>query len=278
MQLQCPRGISLFTAEDRVAKLPKDFKFPAMVKQLQASGSLAAHDMAVVWRSEDIDQFKYPLYVQEYINHDGTIFKIYVLGDLHFNVVRVSLPNFPHDYQAPVRFNSQDWKHELPPELTKEYTGKRKAPEEALISNASHCVSSLLGLSLFGFDVIENVDTGKLAIIDVNYFPGTCLDLSLWPRPNSRTALPLFRRPLAQAVSTHLPTLSLHRPFTFPMLKLVPPPFGVLHRGAARSFLPPRRKLTPFVLVLLLPDYRGVPDIFGKLLQHILHQHAARKH
>lgn len=29
-----------------------------------------------------------------------------------------------------------------------------------------------LGLSLFGFDVITHVSTGKHACIDVNYFPG----------------------------------------------------------------------------------------------------------
>lgn len=172
MKLKCPRGLSLFSKDEK-SKLPSDFVFPAMVKTLQASGAYSAHDMAVVWSKEDIDQFSYPLYVQEYINHDGTIFKIYVLGKDHFNVTRVSLPNFPLDYQAPMRFNSQEWKHELPPELTKEYTGKRKAPEHDLIAAASSAVSKLLGLTIFGFDVIENVQTGQYAIIDVNYFPGT---------------------------------------------------------------------------------------------------------
>lgn len=28
------------------------------------------------------------------------------------------------------------------------------------------------GLSIFGFDVITNVATGKHAVIDINYFPG----------------------------------------------------------------------------------------------------------
>jgi glutathione synthase/RimK-type ligase-like ATP-grasp enzyme len=174
MKLKCPRGLSLHSKTDR-ASIPGDFTFPAMVKTLQASGSLSAHDMAVVWSLEDIDQFAYPLYVQEYINHDGTIFKIYVLGEHHFTVTRVSLPNFPLIYQAPVKFNSQNWKHELPPELTKEYTGRRKEPDASLIGAASRSVSQLLGLTLFGFDVIENVNTGTYAIIDVNYFPGALI-------------------------------------------------------------------------------------------------------
>jgi inositol-1,3,4-trisphosphate 5/6-kinase/inositol-tetrakisphosphate 1-kinase len=170
MKLKCPRGLSLFSKDDK-SKMPSDFAFPAMVKSLQASGALSAHDMAVVWSKDDIDQFMYPLYVQEYINHDGTIFKIYVLGEHHFTVTRVSLPNFPQEFHTPVKFNSQDWKHELPPELTKDYTGKRKEPSFDLISDASSAISQLLGLTLFGFDVIENVQTGQYAVIDVNYFP-----------------------------------------------------------------------------------------------------------
>jgi Inositol 1,3,4-trisphosphate 5/6-kinase ATP-grasp domain len=33
-------------------------------------------------------------------------------------------------------------------------------------------IRTQLGLSLFGFDVITNVSTGKHGCIDVNYFPG----------------------------------------------------------------------------------------------------------
>ena len=29
----------------------------------------------------------------------------------------------------------------------------------------------MLGLTLFGYDIITNIDSGKHAIIDVNYFP-----------------------------------------------------------------------------------------------------------
>ena len=180
MNLHCPRGITLMNANEKVSKVPSDFVWPAMVKSLQASGALSAHDMAVVWSLEDVDKYAYPLYLQEYVNHDGTIFKVYVLGEDHFTVTRVSLPNFPTSYHAPVQFNSQAWKHELPPELTMEYTGKRVAPAHDLLNRASEAVSQLLGLTLFGFDVIENVDTGRLAVIDVNYFPGTCISARQW--------------------------------------------------------------------------------------------------
>jgi len=227
MMLRCPRGVSLQSSSEK-SKIA-DFCFPVMVKSLQASGSYSAHDMAVVWSAEDVDRFTYPLYVQEYINHDGTIFKVYVLGEHNFIVTRVSLPNFPLDYQQPVRFNSQDWKHELPPELTKEYTGKRKEPEMELIQTVSAEVSHLLGLSLFGFDVIENIDTGKLAIIDVNYFPGAWFSKWMQPREHTTTL-----RPTTDLLPASLPALS---------------PSDT--------------------------DYRGVSDIFGKLLNLLIQKRRA---
>lgn len=250
MNLRCPRGITLQTAAEKLSKLPSDFVWPAMVKSLQASGSLSAHDMAVVWKSEDVDKYAYPLYLQEYVNHDGTIFKVYVLGEDHFTVTRVSLPNFPATpYQPPVQFNSQHWKHELPPELTKEYTGKRVAPAHDVLSHASAAVSKLLGLTLFGFDVIENVDTGHLSVIDVNYFPGMCISARHWL---------IYAQKRAENVPS---SLLASPPLTAPQ---------------------PSRQLQHLADPLLLPaftssassDYRGVSDVFGKLLNHLLNMHA----
>lgn len=41
------------------------------------------------------------------------------------------------------------------------------------IKHVAGALSSTLGLSLLGFDVVTNRKTGQHAIIDVNYFPGT---------------------------------------------------------------------------------------------------------
>lgn len=249
MNLRCPRGITLQTAAEKSTKLPSDFVWPAMVKSLQASGSLSAHDMAVVWNSEDVDKYAYPLYLQEYVNHDGTIFKVYVLGEDHFTVTRVSLPNFPATpYQAPVQFNSQDWKHELPSELTMDYTGKRVAPAHDVLSHASAAVSQLLGLTLFGFDVIENVDTGRLAVIDVNYFPGTCVSARQWSIYGHKRAQQML------LTTAQHPTAPLQQPSAVPL------PAGAL--------------ATDPNFALPLADYRGVSDVFGKLLTHLLNMYA----
>lgn len=152
--------------------LTSNFKFPCMVKSVQASGSPDAHVMRIVWKQEDIKKFQFPLYAQEYLNHNATIFKVYCIGKYCHIVTRKSLPNFPTDYREPIEFDSQAWKFELPPEYTVDYAASHTTPDMDHIHAISDEISKFLGLTLFGFDVITDVETGKYAIIDVNYFPG----------------------------------------------------------------------------------------------------------
>jgi hypothetical protein len=77
----------------------------AVVKQVQASGSLAAHDMGIVWKKEDLSNFSLPMFVQEFVNHDATIFKIYVMTPDSHIITRKSLPNF--DLSASVDDNER---------------------------------------------------------------------------------------------------------------------------------------------------------------------------
>lgn len=103
--------------------------------------------------------FELRLFLQEFINHDGTIFKIYVLGEHTHVVSRVSLPNFPAlgvllteqeltNKGVPeteiVTFDSQKWKHELPPHLTTATTGKLAPPSPAEVKDFSKTMSELL--------------------------------------------------------------------------------------------------------------------------------------
>lgn len=143
-----------------------------MVKSIQASGSVDAHIMRLVWKKEEIHQYGFPLYVQEYLNHNATIFKVYCIGKHCHIVTRKSLPNFPKDYRTPIEFDSQEWKFELPPEYTVSYAATHETPDMDHISSIAQEISKYLGLTLFGFDVITDADTHKYAIIDVNYFPG----------------------------------------------------------------------------------------------------------
>ena len=156
-------------------------QFPVMCKPLQASGSSSAHDMSILFNRNQVELFleqqasndmKYLL--QEFIPHNATIFKIYVVNNTSHVVKRPSFPNldtFGADH-APIRFDSQAVKHVLPPELTAEYQCSQPAPSDHVIDQISHAIMQYFVITLFGYDLITDIRTNKHVVIDVNFFPG----------------------------------------------------------------------------------------------------------
>jgi len=139
------------------------------MKPMIASGSHAAHEMAIIFNLEQLNKhIKYPAFVQEYYNHNGTIFKVSVVGAHIHSGKKASTRNFAEeDQNEPVFFNSQNMKTIIDPD-----SYKNEAPlEHSALEHITKCISSSLGMHLYGFDVIKNVKTNKLAIIDVNFFP-----------------------------------------------------------------------------------------------------------
>ena len=157
-------------------------RWPIMCKPLQASGSSSAHDMSILFNRAQVTLFleqhashgKYLL--QEFVPHNATIFKIYVINNTSHVVKRPSFPNldtFGTDH-VPVRFDSQAVKHVLPPELTAEYQCSQPAPPDHVIDQISHAIMQYFGISLFGYDLITDIRNNKHVVIDVNFFPGKC--------------------------------------------------------------------------------------------------------
>ncbi len=153
-------------------------RWPIMCKPLQASGSSSAHDMSILFNRAQVQLFleqhpgKYLL--QEFIPHNATIFKIYVINNSSHVVKRPSFPNldtFGADH-VPVRFDSQAVKHVLPPELTAEYQCSQPAPPDHVIDQISHAIMQYFGITLFGYDLITDIRNNKHVVIDVNFFPG----------------------------------------------------------------------------------------------------------
>jgi len=156
------------------AYVNSEFKFPAIAKTVQACGAKCAHEMVLVWSLDDINRFKRPLIVQPYLNHNATMAKVYVVGSDSTVIKRKSLPNLkPEPQHDPVFFNSQKYKHTVPPGLVEAAdAGKAQLPSQDVIDAITKALSDLLELSLFGYDLITDSETGKHAIIDINYFPG----------------------------------------------------------------------------------------------------------
>ncbi|KAD4889436.1 hypothetical protein R6Q59_037206 [Mikania micrantha] len=55
-------------------------KFPVIAKPLVADGSAKSHKMLLIFSTEGFDELKTPTVLQEFVNHGGMIFKVYLVG------------------------------------------------------------------------------------------------------------------------------------------------------------------------------------------------------
>ncbi|GAM24770.1 hypothetical protein SAMD00019534_079450 [Acytostelium subglobosum LB1] len=153
----------------------KDIMFPVVCKTVQACGSRESHQMAIFFNKEELSRsktVKLPMLVQEYINHNAIIYKVFVIGD-YLNVVhRKSLRNLNTTETETLTFDSQKpLPANLLPEIPYDESMVDIPSRDSLVA-ISKGIQKDLGLTLFGFDVITDITTKKIAVIDVNYFPG----------------------------------------------------------------------------------------------------------
>ncbi|CAL4915754.1 unnamed protein product [Urochloa decumbens] len=155
-------------------------RFPLIAKPLVADGTAKSHKMSLVYHREGLAKLRPPLVLQEFVNHGGVIFKVYVVGAHVTCVKRRSLPDVsPEDdasAQGSVSFSQVS---NLPNERTaEEYYGEKSLedavmPPAAFVNQIAAGLRRALGLQLFNFDMIRDVRAGdRYLVIDINYFPG----------------------------------------------------------------------------------------------------------
>uniref|UniRef100_A0A3Q3M133 Inositol-tetrakisphosphate 1-kinase n=1 Tax=Mastacembelus armatus TaxID=205130 RepID=A0A3Q3M133_9TELE len=136
--------------------------FPLICKTRVAHGSLS-HEMSLIFSASGLADIHPPCVLQSFVNHGAVLHKVFVVGDRHFCVERPSLKNFPSGPcdRKTIFFNS----HQVSkPESSSDLT----AAVAALVRE----LRVRLGMALFGVDVIINIRTHTLTVIDVNIFPG----------------------------------------------------------------------------------------------------------
>lgn len=80
-------------------------QFPVVCKTIAACGKQFAHNMAIVFDAQELHKLVHnssnvalpiplPLVAQEFVNHDGILYKAYVIGDHTFVQYRPSIRNF----------------------------------------------------------------------------------------------------------------------------------------------------------------------------------------
>ncbi|KAJ7558127.1 hypothetical protein O6H91_04G025400 [Diphasiastrum complanatum] len=154
-------------------------KFPVIAKPLVADGSARSHAMSLVFHPEGLAKLKPPLVIQEFVNHGGVIFKVYVVGEHVKCVRRRSLPDVGEDEipscEAPLSFSqisnvTSSTESDIPVDSD---ILQAELPPFDFISGLAKGLRIALGLRLFNFDLIRDIKAGNhYHVIDINYFPG----------------------------------------------------------------------------------------------------------
>lgn len=155
-------------------------QYPLIAKTVVSCTTATSHQMAIALNEDGLHMvekneiFKSEEHLlQELINHDGRLFKIYAMGSEIAVEQRQSVPNISSDSLGVTHFffNSQQSFGEL--EFFKNKVGFTKIDVDVgAIKILIEFIGKKLNLSLMGIDLIREADTGIYYMIDINYFPG----------------------------------------------------------------------------------------------------------
>ncbi|CAN4077259.1 unnamed protein product [Withania somnifera] len=156
-------------------------KFPVIAKPLVADGSAKSHKMVLVFNKDGLIKLKPPIVLQEFVNHGGVVFKVYVVGDYVKCVKRKSLPDVMEEnlgkLESYLSFSQVSNLNTCEKNDDKYY--KLMNLDDAELPPLSFLIEIASGLRratklyLFNFDLIrDNRVWNRYLVIDINYFPG----------------------------------------------------------------------------------------------------------
>ena len=147
--------------------------FPVMIKTNQSTVTAESHFITVVFNLEGLrealDSYTDELIIQEFVNHDKVVYKVYAIGNHYTYYPRPSCSNIESSQDNMVGFRSdKPWPQKL---LSQEEPITRQLDSRVL----DYCVSTLkehAKISLFGVDILVQSGTLDYVICDLNAFPG----------------------------------------------------------------------------------------------------------
>ncbi|KAG2335225.1 hypothetical protein Bca4012_016586 [Brassica carinata] len=159
-----------------------ELEFPVIAKPLDADGSAVSHKMFLIYDQEGMKILKAPIVLQEFVNHGGVIFKVYVVGAYVKCVKRRSLPDISEEKigtsKGSLPFSQISNLTAAQEDKNKEYGEDRslekvEMPPSSFLEELAKAMRKSMGLNLFNFDVIRDArDADRYLVIDINYFPG----------------------------------------------------------------------------------------------------------
>ncbi|KAH0686582.1 inositol-tetrakisphosphate 1-kinase 1 [Solanum tuberosum] len=175
--------LQVFVSDDSSESLQdamtrEGLKFPLIAKPLIADGAANSHQLSLILNQKGLTKLNPPIVLQEFVNHGGVIFKVYVAGDHVKCVKRKSLTDISEEklntstsenYQVS-NFSAQNQSdHENFAELIK----AAEMPPLSFVNEVANRMRDALKLHLFNFDMLRDSRIGtRYLVIDVNYFPG----------------------------------------------------------------------------------------------------------
>nr|DAD17824.1 TPA_asm: hypothetical protein HUJ06_019287 [Nelumbo nucifera] len=177
-----PKQILIYNSETLLdADALEGLRFPVIAKPLVADGSEKSHKMSLVFNRDGFSKLKPPIVLQEFVNHGGVIFKVYVVGDYVKCVKRKSLPDVSEENLGSLE---DSLSFSQVSNLTTQYRNNdhyyenmhlenAEMPPLSFITDIARGLQRAMRLHLFNFDVIRDARVGNhYLVIDINYFPG----------------------------------------------------------------------------------------------------------
>ncbi|CAM0871231.1 unnamed protein product [Alopecurus aequalis] len=159
---ECSLGVpSQVTVRDATALASTDLRFPLIAKPLAVDGSAVSHAMSLVYRHEGLLAVRTPVVLQEFVNHGGVLFKVYVVGGRATCVRRRSLPDVPRErladlgQDAAVPFANVS-NLQVDPDADDKDAAEMPLPPASFVDEVSRGLRRALGLHLFNFDLIRD--------------------------------------------------------------------------------------------------------------------------
>ncbi|KAK9166115.1 hypothetical protein Scep_001306 [Stephania cephalantha] len=149
---------------------------PLVAKPLVVDGSAQSHELSLAFDKSSLSKLEPPLVLQEFVNHGGVLFKVYIVGEAIKVVRRFSLPDVNEQqllscagvFRLPrvscAAASAED--ADLDPLIA-------ELPPRPLLERLAKELRRRLGLRLFNIDMIREHGTrDRFYVIDINYFPG----------------------------------------------------------------------------------------------------------
>ena len=164
-------------------------KYPVLVKSYLACLDKDSHSMSLIFTEDDLENIRLPCLIQEYCNHGGVYYKVFVVG-LKFSICEnPSLKDFlvmsdvTKNDNSTIYFNTREIAkigkpfdarlHETDPNsrIWKTCDESPNMLNRSVIEEIITRIQQITGCHLLKFDILIEKGSGNYLLIDMNQFP-----------------------------------------------------------------------------------------------------------